>query len=359
MIEYRRGSYSTGSSGACHMERDNKLKATLDLIETACKTGDVATAALLVQKRDFSLARSYGKGGHRNSVFLLASISKPMTAMGLMILADRGELSLADLVGKFLPEFTGGERDQVTVRQLLTHTSGLPDMLPENLELRKRHALQQEFVAGACRTNLLFKPGTQVSYSSAGILLAASIAECVSGMPFRDFLRQELFVPLGMSQTSLGLGGRSLEDMVKVQFSSNDDWGLVGGIDWNWNSPYWRDFGAPWGGVHSTLGDLGRLLDDFLYPSGRILKPETAASMIVSQTPGLNEPWGLGWAVKPGMFGTRCSGRTFGHYGSCGTIAWADPEAELVCALLTTQQVADSRDGLLGPVSDLVAEWGT
>jgi CubicO group peptidase (beta-lactamase class C family) len=80
--------------------------------------------------------------------------------------------------------------------------------------------------------------------------------------------------------------------------------------------------------------------------------------MLVNQT-GLDEPWGLGWALKPGTFGQRCSERTFGHFGVTGTIAWSDPQAQLTCVLLTNRQVADGREGLLGVVSDLVAEWGT
>ena len=338
--------------------RDIGLENAMSLVETACQTGNVATAALLVQKHDFSIIRSFGIGGHRRAVFLLASISKPLAATGVMTLVDRGELSLCDPVRKFLPEFSDGDRDLVTVRHLLTHTSGLPDMLPENIELRQRHASLGEFVAAICRTPLLFQPGSQVRYQSSGSLLAARIAEVIAGIPFRNFLKQEVFVPLGMVRTSLGMGGRSLADVMTCQAGGNDEWNRQGQEHWGWNSPYWRDLGTPWGGVHSTVEDLGRFLDDFLYPSGRVLKPETAASMILNQTPGLNDLWGLGWAVEPGMFGMKCSDLAFGHYGSSGTIAWGNPKTNLSCVLLTTKQVAHSRDGLLGQVSDLVAEWG-
>ena len=132
----------------------------------------------------------------------------------------------------------------VTVEHLLTHTSGLPDMLPENIELRRRHAALEEFVAGTCKTPLLFRPGSKVSYQSMGILLAAEIAQRITKLPFREFLRREVFLPLGMRQTSLGLGGRRIEDTAQCQVEGKDDW--------NWNSRYWRDLGAPWGGVDST-----------------------------------------------------------------------------------------------------------
>jgi CubicO group peptidase (beta-lactamase class C family) len=171
--------------------------------------------------------------------------------------------------------------------------------------------------------------------------------ERLTRTPLREFLRRELFAPAGMSATSLGLGGRKIAGTALSQVE--DD------TDWNWNSPYWRDLGAPWGGAHSTAADVTRLLELFLHPDGRVLKPETARSMIVNQT-GLPDPWGLGWMIKPGTFGKGCSPATFGHYGSTGTVAWADPKTNVTCVLLTTKPAAQSRDGLLGPVSDLVAE---
>src|SRR5205814_8166739 len=123
----------------------------------------------------------------------------------VMILRDRDRLQLSDPVRKFIPEFQGGDRDLITIQHLLTHTSGLPDMLPENTELRKRHAPLADFVAGVCRTPLLFKPGTEVRYQSMGILLAAEIVERVTGSRLRDCLHREVFEPTGMKAPALGL----------------------------------------------------------------------------------------------------------------------------------------------------------
>ena len=74
--------------------------------------------------------------------------------------------------------------------------------------------------------------------------------------------------------------------------------------------------------------------------------------MITNQTSVLNEPRGIGWMIKPGEFGSKRPPRTFGHYGATGTIAWADPQTELVCVLLTTKPADQARSHLLGPVSD-------
>jgi CubicO group peptidase (beta-lactamase class C family) len=324
-----------------------RLDQAAGLVDRAVASGDVRAAVLDVRRGKQSFEHAFGQARGPETIFIVASISKPMTATGVMLLADRGKLALSDPVGKFIPEFSGGDRELVTLQHLLTHTSGLPDMLPENIELRQRHAPLDDFVAGTCQTPLLFRPGTQVSYQSMGILLAAEIAQRITKMPFREFLRREVFLPLGMRQTSLGLGGRRIEGTAQCQVESKDDW--------NWNSPYWRDLGAPWGGVHSTATDISKFLNSFLRPNGLVLKRDTAAAMITNHTQGLNETWGLGWKLDPGAFGRTCSPRTFGHYGATGTVAWADPDTGTRCVLLTTWPSEQSREKLLVPVSEVVA----
>ncbi|MEO7650824.1 MAG: serine hydrolase domain-containing protein, partial [Bryobacteraceae bacterium] len=289
----------------------------------------------------------FGRVPNPETPFLLASITKPMTATAVMILSDRGKLSPSDPVRKHIPEFHGGDRDLITITHLLTHTSGLPDMLETNTELRQRHAPLKDFVKGACQTPLLFKPGSKTKYQSMGILLAGEVVERVTQTRLRDFLRKEVYRPLAMERTSLGLGGRAISATALAQTPDE--------TDWNWNSPYWRDLGVPWGGAHATAADVAKLLQCFLQGGGPILKPATAQAMITDQNPGL-DPWGIGWMLKPGTFGKACSPRTFGHYGSTGTVAWADPQSKVTCVLLTTRPASDSRHGLLGPVSDLVAE---
>lgn len=323
------------------------LDAAITKIESATKSGAVSAAALYVEQGSTRVARGFGKARGENEVFLLASITKPMTAAGVMKLVDGGAVRLEDPVRKYIPEFRGGDREKVTVQMLLTHTSGLPDMLPENTELRKRHAPLREFVAGSCKTPLLFPPGTQVKYQSMGILLAAEIAERVTKMPFRDFLKKEIYGPLGMSETSLGLGGRAIPGLAQCQVPEVSDW--------DWNSPYWRDLGAPWGGAHAPAVDVARFLKYFLEPSAKPLRVATARRMLMNQNGGLNKPWGIGFMIEPGGFGKGCSAGTYGHYGSTGTVAWADPEKKLICVLLTTKPAEQSRAGLLGPVSDVVS----
>ena len=327
--------------------RKDRLDEATRILEAAAKSGEVAASALCVRQGKQTHLSGFGKADP-NTVFLLASITKPMTATAVMALVDRKQVSLDDKVAKFIPEFKGGDRDMVTVRHLLTHTSGLPDMLPENEALRKKHAPMSEFVAGACKVPLLFKPGAECRYQSMGILLASEIAERVTKTPFRDFLRTTVYEPLGMKQTSLGLGGRKIPETAQCQVPEN--------TDWHWNSPYWRDFGASWGGAHSTVSDVARFLEYFLRPDNRVLQTATASQMVLNQNKAPLKPWGIGWMVEPGRFGKRCSSRTFGHWGSTGTVASADPATETICVLLTTKPASDSRGTVLGPVSDAVSE---
>jgi CubicO group peptidase (beta-lactamase class C family) len=328
------------------LKRDRLSKAE-ELLKNACASGEVRAASLYVRQGAERWTAAAGAANPR-TVFLLASITKPFTAAGVMRLVDQGAVRLEDKVEKYIPEFRGGERAKVTVRMLLTHTSGWPDMLPENDELRRRHAPLKEFVAGTCRTPLLFSPGTRVKYQSMGILLAAEIAERVTRRPFREYLSTEVFAPLGMKDTSLGLGGRAIPDTAQCQVTGNDDW--------NWNSPYWRNLGAPWGGAHAPAEDVGRFLEAFMNPEGRVVKAETAAAMVANQNAGLNDPWGIGFQVKPGGFGKACSPETFGHSGSTGTASWADPKTGTSFVLLTTKPAEFSRATVLKPVSDLVSE---
>jgi CubicO group peptidase (beta-lactamase class C family) len=327
--------------------RQGNLDAAVQLIRKQIDSKQVSAATLLVRKGSTVSQHAFGKAPNTDAVFLIASITKPMTVSALMILTDRKEVSLTDPVQRFIPEFRGDGRERVLVRHLLTHTSGLPDMLPENEALRKRHAPLADFVAATCRTPLLFTPGTDLRYQSMGILLAAEIVSRITSASFPAFVREHVFLPLGMRSTSLGLGGRTISQTMLCQVDQVSDW--------DWNSPYWRNLASPWGGAHSTVGDLDKLLLYFARPDQRVLKPRTASAMIANQTAGLKLRWGLGWMLNNGQFGKGCSPEVFGHSGSTGTMCWMDPKNDLSFALLTTKPAAQSDKTLLRPVSDIVS----
>jgi CubicO group peptidase (beta-lactamase class C family) len=355
------------------------LQAASKLLQEATSPGwfgaaDINAAVLYVCHGPDRFIKAYGTAGTPDRVFLIASITKPIVATAAMILKDRRELALGDRVARFVPQFTGQRRDEVTIQHLLTHTAGLPDLLPQSRELFARQAGLEDFLTATCTVPLLFAPGTAVSYSNLGVLLVKEIIERITSTTLKQFLKAEVFAPLSMNASSLGLGGRPLDSTAQNQRAP-------GGLDPNTN--YERDLGTPWGGIHSTASDLTLLLQSFASPGHGPLKVETQQEMLVNHCEDLNQPWGIGWMLASShdshyhmrptwhrygsaalfsnpersmAFGVHCSEKTFGHYGVSGTLAWADPQRNVSMVLLSTKPVRHSRDGVLGPLSDLVSQ---
>jgi len=308
-------------------------------IEESVQSGQMKAAVMMVRHRDADAWWAFGEAKSADSVFLLASITKPMVAAAVMTLCDAGELRLDDRVEAFLPEFRGNNRNLVTIRHLLSHASGLPDQLPENRQLRSSHAGLDAFVAGAMRVPLAFSPGSKFLYSSMGILLASEIAVRISGMPMKRLINDRVFGPLGMQSASLGLGGRALSMLMRCQTeqaAAEAGAGDTNSATWDWNSRYWRDLGAPWGGAHGSASDVVKFFTDFLHPSGKVLKPATAAEMLQRQFSPAVVSRGLGFGLGRSNTSRYCSGDAFGHTGSTGTLAWADPKSQAICVVLTT-----------------------
>ena len=344
-----------------HSTTPDRMQSAVQIIQQQIDAGILASAVLHVRQGKDTFQQAFGKAENADAIFLLASITKTMAATGVMVLADRGELRLSDPVMKFIPEFNKDERKQITIEQLLTHTSGLPDQLENNAGLRARHAPLAEFVQGAIRTPLLFAPGTKYHYQSMGILLSAEIVERITKTPLPDFLAKEVFAPLGMTRSALGLGRFKLEDTVRCQTehaAPESGAGDPKAATWDWNSPYWRNLAAPWGGAHGSAADVARFLDSFMHPTGKVLRAETARLMLRNHTPGLEASRGIGFMVGPAGFGQGCSVQSFGHSGSTGTLAWADPVTDTTCVILTSLPSRLSGQTILHPVSDVVAAKG-
>jgi CubicO group peptidase (beta-lactamase class C family) len=323
------------------------------MVESAVRRGSIGAASILIARRGtIVLHKGFGHLSSEagspavepDSVYIVASLTKPVTAAALMILVQRGEVSLSEPVSTYLPEFKGGERSKVRVVDLLTHTSGLPDQLAEVDELRHARAPLSEFVKATYATPLLFTPGTAWQYSSMGILLAAQIVERIAGLPIRDFEQKEIFGPLGMEHTSLGLGRMKVSDTVQIpnvgdSSGFSDPVGLASCGD---NSEYWRNIRHPWGGMHATTMDLAIMLQTFLnggsYGGKRVLSRATVKAMTSDQNGSLNAPWGLGWELgrsQGRQLGDLVSPSAIGHLGASGTMEWADPETQTICVLLT------------------------
>jgi CubicO group peptidase (beta-lactamase class C family) len=151
-----------------------------------------------------------------------------------------------------------------------------------------------------------------------------------------------------MMRTSLGLGGRAIAETAQCQVAE------AGRSDWDWNSAYWRNLGAPWGGAHSTVRDLAGFAEAFVSPGTTPWSQATRREMVKVQTADLRPSYGIGWQREAGSFGKTCSPSTFGHHGSTGTVMWHDPESHVTCVLLTTRALAESRANLVDPVCEIV-----
>src|SRR5271154_6365935 len=175
---------------------------TLEVLGDWCHRGLIPSAAVICGRSDRT-TKTHVFGNQtldpasapvRDDVmFLVASITKPIVAMGALLLVERGLLSLDDRVCEIVSQFRGRGKYGVTVRHLLTHTSGLPDMLPNNRELRQSHASLDAFVAGTCAAEMGFSPGRGVRYQSMGFAILGEIIRSVSGSACGDFLRKEIF----------------------------------------------------------------------------------------------------------------------------------------------------------------------
>jgi CubicO group peptidase (beta-lactamase class C family) len=290
-----------------------------------------------------------------DAIFLIASPTKPVTALAIMLLVERGEVRLSDPVCRYVPEFTGEGKESVTLAHCLTHTSGLPDMPPSNAELRARRAPLDDFLRATLDVKLDFFPGTGFQYQSMGSLMLAEVLHQAIGRRLPDFLREEVFEPLEMRDTALGMpadwersntGVTRADRIAEVRLP--DD--AHGGV---WNTAYWRKLGVPWGGLLSTPADLGRLCRHLLQiHAGKegLFSPATVAAMSQNQLATMPkvpesvrrcQPWGYGWRLNwpnhTDTFGDLLSPAAYGHWGATGTMVWIDPARDAFAVVLTTQ----------------------
>ena len=164
-----------------------------------------------------------------------------------MKLVERGLLNLSDKVTRYIPDFAANHKEETLVLHLFTHTSGMPDMLPDNAELRRKHAPLKRFIQGAINAQPLFPPGTDYSYQSMGTLTLAEIIQRISGLSIHEYLKREIFQPLGMTSSGLGSRGLDRKRLVRVQIPEYQI-----GSDFGWNGKYWQELRVAWGGMFSA-----------------------------------------------------------------------------------------------------------
>ncbi|HKI68294.1 MAG TPA: serine hydrolase domain-containing protein, partial [Verrucomicrobiae bacterium] len=316
--------------------RPDKLAAMDAAIETAIANHKCPGGVLWLEHDGVAYHKAYGNRAlvpkrekmTQDTVFDLASLTKVVaTTPAIMLLIQRGQVKLDAPVETYIPEFTGGERNLVTVRELLTHTSGLPP----DIETKTDWHGWNTAIHKACTIKLESSPGTVYRYSDINFELLGEIVQRVTKTPLQAFVQREISGPLKMTNTCfLPLkNGIPLSRIAPTEVVDGKPWrGIV-------HDPTARKMGGLAGhaGLFSTAADLARYARMMLnlgeLDGVRIFKPQTVVLMTSMQMPpGMTMLHGLGWDINSPYAGPR--GKWFplgsyGHTGWTGTSIWIDP----------------------------------
>ena len=312
--------------------------------------GVVPTAALAVGDADGGI-RSEAFGGRRRQVtiddyFFLASVTKPIFATAFMLLVEDGQVGLDDPIANWLPEFDEGDKRKVTARQLLTHTSGVPEYPLDRLA-RERPSVERQTRATLAAA-LIAEPGTRYEYCTSSYLLLAAMIERITSTRYRAFLHDRVLEPLDMRTTfDPRRAGRKIVSVEGV--------GLDNAIVRFLMLRYLAGTALPGGGLFGTLDDMLRFgaaalrprqLDGRAIPTSR----ETFALMGEDQLHGMTGMYdgeerevhhGLGWGKPTLMHDLPGSSNVVSHGGASGTRLWIDPDSGLVFVYFTNVWSAD------------------
>jgi beta-glucosidase-like glycosyl hydrolase/CubicO group peptidase (beta-lactamase class C family) len=279
----------------------------------------------------------------RGDIFDLASITKPVaTASAVAKLMENGHLDLDDKVVSYIPDFRGPTQEhtilksQVTIRHLLTHTSGLPGWRPifripgdAQARLDSIYALPMDTI-----------PGAQYKYSDMGMIILGKIVDRVAGVPLAQFVQDSIYQRLGMSSTYYNPPVTRLKRMVPTEFDTTYRHRLMKGEVQGENS-YSLGGAAGNSGLFSTAADLAifsqMMLNGGTYRDSVIFQPETIKLFTRRANVVPNSARGLSWDTPAGeaYAGIYVSSNSYGHKGFTGTSLWIDPDSQMVVILLT------------------------
>jgi len=293
-----------------------------------------------------------------DAIFWIASMTKPVTAAAVLMLQDEGKLSVDDPVAKYLPPLADlktadGKPGNLTLRHLLTHTSGMAEATPQESQAARTLA---DLIPAYAAKPLRFEPGSKWQYCQSAINSLGRIVEVVSGQSFPEFLQKRLFDPLGMKDTGFyptAEQARRVAKSYKVADGKLEETSVMGDYDFRRRNR----FPAANGGLYSTAPDYARfcqmILNQGSLDGREYLKPESVKLMTSLQTGDLKTGftegcgWGLGWIVvrQPQGVTAMLSPGTCGHGGAYGTQAWIDPVKGAIYVLMVQRSNFPNADG--------------
>lgn len=333
---------SAAATRAKNSAISNPRLTSLDaIVEDAIQNGQVPGAVLLVwhdgqvvYRKAFS-NRSIEPRREAmtvDTVFDIASLTKVVaTTVAVMQLVQKGEIRVNEPVAKYIPEFAQNGKDDVTIRQLLTHFSGLA----EDLDLSQSWQGHDTALQIAYAQKLLDPPGSRFLYSDVNFIVLGGLVEQVSGMSLDQYCRQRIFTPLAMTQTRFLPPPSWLMKIAPTQFDEQDRM-LRGTV----HDPTARRMGGVAGhaGLFSTADDLSKFAQ-FLLTGGVVLSPLMIEKMTTPQQPPTATVLrGFGWDIDSPFSSNRgdlLPVGSFGHTGFTGTSMWIDPTTRTFIILLT------------------------
>ena len=338
--------------------------ATIDrVIERGIKAGGYPGAAVVVGRRGAAvLERGFGRlswSGDAGSVvaertiYDLASLTKVVgTTTAVMILFDEGRIRLDDRVSRYIPEFTGGGKENVTVRLLLEHRSGLP----AGRDLWRIAHSASEARAAVIATPLVTPPGQTYEYSDLGADMLAFIVEAASGQRIDQFLASRVFTPLGMSDTRFRPDASLRGRIAPTEITPPRGYPIRGEV--HDENAYALGGVAGHAGLFSTASDLSifaqMLLNGGTYNGTRVIADSTV-QLFTHRAAGTRA---LGWDTCAGHYGcgTHMSANAYGHTGFTGTSLWIDPDRDMFVVLLTNRVHAAKARRPAKVISDVRAD---
>jgi beta-glucosidase-like glycosyl hydrolase/CubicO group peptidase (beta-lactamase class C family) len=344
-----------------------RLEGVLDpLIEEQIGKRTFPGAAVAVGHRgNLVFQKSYGKLDYsakapavtNGTIYDLASLTKVITATTLaMQFYERGQLKLEHPVSRYFPGFVGEGRGKITIRHLLTHTSGLPAHLPLYKDLKGKPA----FVEKILQVPLESTPGTKAVYSDLGLILLGDIIEKLAVKPLDQLAAARIFQPLGMLQTFFNPKPRWKKMIAPTE---NDPWRsrLLRGEVHDENAFAMGGVSAH-AGLFGNTGDLAvfcqMLLNGGIYDHRRIVRRSTLEKFTARQNFPEGSSRALGWDTPSNgsSAGSLLSPNSFGHTGFTGTSVWIDPTRELFIILLTNRVHPTRENNAIREVRRLVAD---